>query len=52
MNDLQKIDLLTDLIIITIAKLQQITEMSDDEVLAKIKAESERSDRLVEEATR
>ena len=47
MNDLQKIDLLTDLIILTIAKLQQITGMNDDEVMAKIKEESERSDRLI-----
>ena len=50
MNDLQKIDLLTDLIILTIAKLQQITGMKDDEVMAKIKEESERSNKLVEEA--
>ena len=49
MNDLQKIDLLTDLVILTIAKLQQITGMNDDEVMAKIKEESERSNRLVEE---
>ena len=47
MNDLQKIDLLTDLIILTIAKLQQITGMKDDEVMAKIKEESERSNRLI-----
>ena len=48
MNDLQKIDLLTDLIILTIAKLQQITGMNDDEVMAKIKEESERSNQLIE----
>ena len=48
MNDLQKVDLLTDLIILTIAKLQQITGMNDDEVMAKIKEESERSNRLID----
>ena len=48
MNDLQKIDLLTNLIILTITKLQQITGMTDDEVLVKIKEESERSNRLIE----
>ena len=50
MNDLQKVDLLTDLVILTIAKLQQITGMNDEEVMAKIKEESERSNKLVEEA--
>ena len=35
------------LIIDMIAKLQQITGMNDDEVMAKIKEESERSDRLI-----
>lgn len=49
MNDIEKIDLLTDLIIFTIAKLQQITGMSQEEVMARIKEESDKSNMLIDE---